>query len=419
MQPRKQYLAPCYDCIVPFQRFALRISSTRQLLIAQIFSGVVSLFVLFFSARVAGSSVVGTAAIAIVISGVVIDIFDYGACSYYSTKLATGDSSKETYWRVSKQKQSLILLISMIIVAPIILVSQDISLIYFIVYPILWLRMNYVQQYFFSTGQYKQAVIAIYSDKLSYVSVIPMYLFGETGILIVIGPVIIGLGIHSIVGKFYTKGHQLRSPKRQNTFPEIRKSFKDSKYFGRSSVITDVANLDTPLIAILLSVSDSGTYSLFQKFRGPLITGFQSFSNSFKPIVARGNKKEIREILVSEKWLLILNVCGILIFAAFCLKYSQSYLGNSFNDANLILCIGSLSALPTALSFLCSTYLTSSGLEKLNARILTLFVPVLLITIAVTAHLASLVQTTINILLVNILLSCVLTKKAYDHWTKA
>jgi O-antigen/teichoic acid export membrane protein len=400
-------------------RFKLQISNTRHLLVAQIFSGAVSLVVLFFSARIAGSSVIGTVAIAIVISGVVIDIFDYGACSYYSTKLAAGDSSKEDYWRVSSQKQSLILLISMIIVAPTILVSRDISLIYFIVYPSLWLRMNYVQQYFFSTGQYKQAVIAIYSDKLSYVSVIPIYLLGEKGILIVIGPVIIGLGVHSLVGKLYTRGYQLTSFNRQYTFLAIKKSFKDSKYFGRSSVVTDVANLDTPLIAILLSVSDSGTYSLFQKFRGPLITGFQSFSNSFKPIVARGNKKEIRELLVSEKWLLILNVCGILIFAAFCLKYSQSYLGNSFNDVNLILCIGSLSALPTALSFLCSTYLTSSGLEKLNARILTLFVPVLLIAIAVTAHVSGLVQTTINILVINILLSCVLTKKAYDHWTKA
>ena len=401
-----------------FKRFRLQNSSTRHLLIAQIFSGAVSLVVLLFSARVAGSSVVGTVAIAIVISGVVIDIFDYGACSYYSTKLAAGDTSKENYWRVSSQKQSLILLISIFIVALTILVSRDISLIYFIGYPLLWLRMNYVQQYFFATGQFRQAVIAIYFDKLSYISVIPMFIFGEKGILIVIGPVMIGLGVHCIVGKFYAKGHQLKSFKWQHTYSGARKSFKDSKYFGRSSVITDVANLDTPLIAILLSVSDSGTYSLFQKFRGPLITGFQSFSNSFKRVVARGNKTEIKDLLVSEKWLLILNLCGILFFAGIFLKYSQSFLGNTFKDANLILCIGSLSALPTALSSLCSTYLTSSGLEKSNARILILFVPVLLIAVALTAHLSGLIQTTITILVINILLCCVLTKKVYEHWTK-
>lgn len=400
------------------KRFKFRNSSTRHLLIAQIFSGAVSLVVLFFSARVAGSSVVGTAAIAIVMSGVVIDIFDYGACSYYSTKLAAGETSKEAYWSILGQKQSLILLISMVIVAPTILFSRDISLIYFIGYPLLWLRMNYVQQYFFAMGQFKQAVIAIYLDKLSYISVIPMYLFGEKGILIVIGPVMIGLVVHSIVGKFFTRGNQSSLLKWKYTSSAIRISFQDSKYFGRSSVITDVANLDTPLIAILLSVSDSGTYSLFQKFRGPLITGFQSFASSFKPIVAKGNKQDIKELLVSERWLLILNVCGILIFAVFFLKYSQFFLGSTFKDANLILCIGSLSALPTALSFLCSTYLTSSGLEKLNARILSFFVPVLLIAIAVTAHVSSLIQTTINILIINILLCCVLTSKVYDHWTK-
>ena len=375
--------------------------------------------VLIFSARVAGSTAVGTVAIAIVVSGVVVDILDYGACSYYSTKLASGETSRDIYWKVSRQKQSLILLASIAILVPTILVTQDSSLVYFVVYPLLWLRMNYFQQYFFALRRFKQAVTAIYLEKFAYISVIPMYFLGGKGVVIVIGPVLIGLGVHSIVGAVFTRGDKTRPSRLQYVFLEIRKSFQHSKYFGRSSVITDVANLDTPLIAILLSVSDSGTYSLFQKFRGPLITGFQSFSNSFKPIVARGNKKEIKKLLVSEKWLLILNSCGILILAGIFLKYSQSFLGNTFKDANLILCIGSLSALPTALSFLCSTYLTSSGLEKLNSRILTFFVPVLLIAIAITAHLSGLVQTTITILIINILLCCVLTKKAYDHWNKA
>jgi O-antigen/teichoic acid export membrane protein len=389
------------------------------MLIAQIFSGVVSLVVLIFSARVAGSSAVGTTAIAIVLSGVVVDILDYGSCSYHSTKLASGEISKDFYWQVSRLKQSLILLASIAILVPAILVTQDSSLMYFVVYPLLWLRMNYFQQYFFSSRRFNQAVTAIYLEKVSYVSVIPMYLLGANGVAMVIGPVLIGLGVHSIVGTFYTRGERTKTSTSQYAFSQIRNSFQNSKYFGRSSVITDVANLDTPLIAILLSVSDSGTYSLFQKFRGPLITGFQSFSNSFKPIVARGNKREIRDLLVSEKWLLILNFCGILFSAGFFLKYSQSFLGDTFKDANLILCIGSLSALPTALSFLCSTYLSSSGLEKINARILTLFVPVLLIAIAVTAHLSGLIQTTITILVINILLCCVLTKKVHEHWTKA
>ncbi len=401
-----------------FQRFKNTISITQHLLIAQIFSGVTSLVVLIFSARVAGSSAVGTAAIAFVVSGVVIDILDYGACSYYSTKLASGETSKDIFWRASRQKQSLILFASIVILFPTLLVTREYSLMYFVVYPLLWLRMNYFQQYFFALRRFKQAIIAIYLEKFAYVSIIPMYLLGENGIAIVIGPVLIGLGVHSIVGTFYTRGGMTKSSRSQYAFSQIRESFQNSKYFGRSSVITDVANLDTPLIAILLSVSDSGTYSLFQKFRGPLIIGFQSFSNSFKPIVARGNKNEIRELLVSEKWLLILNFCGILFFAGFFLKYSQSFLGYTFKDANLILCIGSLSALPTALSFLCSTYLTSSGLEKLNARILSLFVPVLLIAIAVTAHVSGLIQTTINILIINILLCCVLTYRVYDHWTK-
>lgn len=401
------------------QHFVSRISSTQHLLIAQIFSGAVSLVVLIFSARVAGSSAVGTAAIAIVVSGVVIDILDYGACSYYSTKLASGETSKDIYWHVSRQKQSLILFASIAILLPTLLVTRDFSLMYFVVYPLLWLRMNYFQQYFFALRRFKQAITAIYLEKSAYISIIPMYLLGGNGIAIVVGPILIGLGVHSIVSTLYTRGERARSSRSQNAFSEIRDLFQRSRYFGRSSVITDVANLDTPLIAILLSVSDAGTYSLFQKFRGPLITGFQSFSNSFKPCVARGNKKEIKKLLGSEKWLLILNACGILIFAGFFLKYSQTFLGNTFKDANLILCFGSLSALPTALSFLCSTYLTSSGLEKLNARILILFVPILLIAIAVTAHVSGLIQTTITILVINILLCCVLTKKVYEHWTKA
>ena len=401
-----------------FYHFAYKISSTRHLLIAQIFSGVVSLVVLIFSARVAGSSAVGTAAIAIVVSGVVIDILDYGACSYHSTKLASDEISKEFYWQVSRIKQGLILLASIAILLPAILIAQYFALIYFVIYPLLWLRMSYFQQYFFALRRFNQAVTAIYLEKFAYVSVIPIYFLGGNGVAIVIGPILIGLGVHSLVGMLYTRGERTKLPKSSYAFSQIRESFKHSKYFGRSSVITDVANLDTPLIAILLSVSDSGTYSLFQKFRIPLISGFQSFSNSFKPIVAKGNKKDIKELLDSEKWLLILNACGILIFAGFCLKYSQSFLGDTFENANIILCIGSLSALPVALSFLFSTYLSSSGLEELNARILILFVPVLLSAIAVTAHLSGLIQTTITILLINMILCCVLAKKVYTHWSK-
>jgi O-antigen/teichoic acid export membrane protein len=388
------------------------------LLIAQAFSGFVSLVVLAVSSRLVGSSVIGLTAIAIVMCGIANDIIDYGACSYYSTKLASGVLTEEKYWEIAHQKQVLIFLTSTIFVTPAILIFQLHELFYFAIYPVLWVRMNYFQQYFFAMRKIKQAITAIYLEKLSYCSVILIYLIGVRGIGIVIGPVLIGLIIHSIVAKFYTNGNTRKPLKEIINMSKLKLSFKQSKYFGHSSVITDVANLDTSLVAVFLTISDSGTFSLFQRFRGPLLIGFQSFATNFRPVVALGNRSQIKNFIIAEKWYLFLNVSGICIFAVLSYRYSQMVFGNTFDNVNLVMCVGTLSTVPTALSLLCSTYLTSSGQEQLNAKILTLFVPLSLVGLSIAAYFKGIVVATITVLIMNLVLSCVFGMKVYEHWYK-
>ena len=357
-------------------------------------------------AKLTGPSIFGFISISIVLAGIFLDVIDYGASSFLSRELSAGRIDRITYWFGAYQKIGLVSFFSLCLTIPVFFyMDRDFFSLLIGIYPVLWLQMSYIQHYLLATENFDWSQILQIIEKTCAVSLLIILGHDVSTKTIAFLPLIVGLSVHCVVGYFLARPIINISYIKQESIWNVFGLFKKSRYFGRTSVLTDVVNLDSSIIAISLTLSEAGSYSIMQKLRNPLTLGFQSFSTRIRPTVAKGSYRDIRAVFIKDQKFLFYNIVLIITIAVFFITYASEILGESFPELNLVLFLGTLTAIPSSFSAIFSSFLVASGLDSLNSRIIVLFVPIVLISIILSSQFLGLIGVTILLFIINFGLS--------------
>lgn len=394
---------------------------TQKIFFVQILSGLLTFAFFTLVARTIGSESVGLLFVGLTISGIFLDFVDFGACAYLARELAANKIDSNFYWRVASRKIGFVGVAGFSIA---ILLSRFLDLkseiFFFGAYSASWLLMNYTSQFFFAKQIFKLGLSLILFEKAVCIFFFFLFLPIENGIFLGIVPLIIGLLAHSILGISYIykilekKKLRFSFHKKENLMVA-----RKSRFFGYTSILTDIVNLDLMIVASTLSLSDAGTYSIGQKFRNPLTLGSQSFATRAKPVIAGGNLEEIREVYLSSKRYFIANTIMIGIVAVNFLFFGDFIFGSSFQNINEVLFIGALASLPASVSLICSSHLVASGFDKLNSIVVSIFVPLFLLCVFLVSSHSGLINTAWTILYLNIFMASIFVVYTARIWRDA
>ena len=343
---------------------------TRRLFGAQIVSATISLVTTVVVARYVGAEAFGFCASMILIASVVLDVFDFGTCSWASRELAANKLSPVQYLKIMQRKLRFTL--SLILLTPILLyiVPQTYSMSFlFVFYPVLWLQTNYVQNYLIVRSRISSAIALQLIERSTWLLYIPASFFSVEKITSYVLPILLGLAIHGFFGMMIIFNDVKKIHIDKDTDSIIMKSgYKTTKNFGTVSIVSDIGNLDGVLVAQLSSLAEAGNYNLAVRFRNPSLMSFQAFATRMRPIAATRKKSEIKKLFKDNFRFNLAGVLSILLIAILCLFSNDIIFGDSFVAVNIILAITVLSAIPTGISVICGSFLNSVGSDSFVAK---------------------------------------------------
>ncbi len=395
------------------------IDDTRRLFFGQIFTASISLLTTIWIARYTGASLFGYCVSFLLVLSVILDFLDFGSCSWAARELAKGEICSLRYRSIMQRKVKICL--SLILLAPLFFFfspSDGKFTFLFLIYPALWLKTNYIQQFLVVRSQVRRAVRLQINERLVWLLYLPLSYYSVDPVMSFILPIILGLLAHG----FY--GHRAISQeieiqvasggKREHCSTQY--GFTETKNFGITSVVSDVANLDSVVIANVASLSESGIYSLSARFKVPLLMGAQAFAMKLRPVAAKLNREDIGVLVRENKNFMFSNI-ALILFGSFCaIFFAERIFGSSYNGLNTVFAISIITAIPNGIILVSSSFLSSIGQEQFIAKVTIVSVMSALAGVAFSATVASSMGAVLFLLIQGTLISIILVRKSTFHY---
>lgn len=403
-----------YSKLMKFEYPRIHLSDTKQIFAGQLCAGALSLIGTVLTARYCGPLVFGFCLTVILVLSVALDIVDFGACSWSARELASGRLSHEYYFKVMHLKTSTNL--SYILIGPLIVYAfphSHWSLMFIGIYPALWVRTNYIQQFLIVKEQIFLAVRLQIIERAVWLLIIPFQMLNINRWAAYIVPILTGLILHNFLG---TRAISMFRVGQSNITELDGSLFQKSKYIGFMSVITDVSSLDTLIVARLSSLQSAASYGLAQRFRAPLLLGFTSFAKKLFPIAAAKNRSTIRALYKQEKNFLLLNYIFLFSTSIFFYIFGESIFGYEFQSINLILALGVLVAIPSSFVEIASSFLVATGSEHKVSKLYLISIPLTLLSVGITAQFQNVIGSVLALLIAKLIAGIFFYAAALKIW---
>lgn len=343
------------------------ISNTKITLATQILCGFIASISLIAGARFCGAETIGQFALLTICLGIFADVVDFGSCSWVSREVAAGRISVREARLILSYRTKNIFFVAIIVGIIILLFFKEHSqFLIFLIYPVLFLQTNYIQQLLFAKDRVRLACLLQIIEKTIWLTIFPLYLILSSKLLLLILPIIFGGMLHSGIGRIF-----LSIFDEFDTNPSV--ASRTNLHFGIQSLVTDLGMLDTVLVGLLSSMSSAGVYNLGARVRAPFLLMFNSLISNLRKSFAEHDFEKAMNIVRKERLLLILFYLCIPVSSLVLLISATKIFGDSFLDLNRCLSIFVLSVIPQSLLFLCSNFLISVGEEKLVSNFSVIF----------------------------------------------
>lgn len=390
------------------------LSDTRLLFLGQLLAGLLSLIATIVTARYCGPTVLAFCMLTVLVLSVGLDVIDFGACSWSSRELAAGRISVSKYLHIMHRKSSHNLIY--VFVGPLVyfLFPQSGWAILIVgIYPALWVRTNYIQQFLIVKEQIFLAVRLQIIERAVWLLIIPFQMLNINRWAAYIVPILTGLILHNFLG---TRAISMFRVGQSNITELDGSLFQKSKYIGFMSVITDVSSLDTLIVARLSSLQSAASYGLAQRFRAPLLLGFTSFAKKLFPIAAAKNGSTIRALYKQEKKFLLLNYIFLFSTSIFFYIFGESIFGYEFQSINLILALGVLVAIPSSFVEIASSFLVATGSEHKVSKLYLISIPLTLLSVGITAQFQNVIGSVLALLIAKLIAGIFFYAAALKIW---
>jgi O-antigen/teichoic acid export membrane protein len=379
----------------------------HTLSLGQLISSALSLLSTIIMARYCGPQIFALCVVFILIFNFLQAALDFGCCSWASRELAASRLTSVDFLKIRNSKffLSLVFFVTIPMIDSKLLGENFFSSILFPLYPILWQQTNYLQQYLITKGKFSYAVSLQILERACWLLVFPISLNGGPKSISFIAPIIIGLFLHVILGEVILR-RDLRNVSEDSVLPLPKPLllFHKSKSFGMISTLSNIANLDSLLVAKFGSLETSAQYSLSVRFRNPLTLIFQAIATQLRPVAATMDKLRIRTVFLETRNLLILGSVAVFMFAVFALIFGNQVFGEEYLEINRVLFFGIISAIPQGLILVCTAFLAGTGNESKVIRIFSLSVPISLFLSWIFSILFGAVGLVIALLFLNFIL---------------
>jgi len=346
----------------------MRNSGSRLIFFGQVGAGLMSLLAITITANYVGARVFGFCSICILVLNIVIALVDFGACSWASREYASQRISMGTFrnimWSKTKLNLSFVIFIPILFIEP--LREYQFALL-LLLYPLLWNRSNYFQQFLLARNLISQSVLLVLADRSCWLLIVPISVLNLDKTLAFCLPIIVGLILQSILFDIILSREKIEDGEIFQ-FKQVA-LFGSSKHFGVMSIASVISSLDGLLVAKFSSIAESSNFLLAQRFRNPLTIVFSSIAMRLRPIAASGNVTSIKTALVHDAKLMLLSVVSTVGIAFFLFEYSEKFLGQEFKDSGTILFFGVIGSIPLGVLILTSSILSSMGSEKFVAKV--------------------------------------------------
>lgn len=363
----------------------MKSNDSKLILFGQVASGLMSFVSVTLTAKYVGAEVFGFCSVVVLLLIVGMALADFGACAWVGRELASKSISIATYRHVMKSKTQINLIFLPLAPGIFFFAPENFRLTsILVIYPVLWNRFNFVQQFLIATNKIKESVCLIILERSCWLLIIPLSLLKIEKTLAYSIPILFGLFLQGIFG------NRLLSSQESNEIPDRKlnqlKLFQQSRYFGVTSLSGVISNLDALLVATVSSFTESANYILAQRFRNPLTIGFSSVATRIRPIAAKRNLQLIRRAFREDANLLKLSFLINILFSILLFFNSEFFLGTSFKGIGLILFFGSLTAIPLGVVSLSTSILNGIGYERYVSRANNIYLGFMLLGVGITAH---------------------------------
>jgi hypothetical protein len=211
-------------------------------LATQILSGFVASISLIAGARFCGAVTIGQGALLTTCLGIFADVIDFGRCSWVSREVAAGRKHLRDAKLILDFRTKILACFATIIAVMIILfLSKYIYLLGILMYPVLYLQTNYIQQLLFAKDRVKLALLLQILEKTAWLVIFPLQEFLSSKLLLLFLPIICGGVVHVGLGRFF-----LNRIERSDSY--FIGTTNAKVYFGIQSLVTDLGMLDNVLV---------------------------------------------------------------------------------------------------------------------------------------------------------------------------
>ena len=345
----------------------MRSRGSKLIILGQVFAGLTSLVALTVCANYVGAKVFGFCSVLILVLNIAITLMDFGACSWASREYAAHRMSVGTFKNVMWSKTKLNMCIA--ILAPLFFLDNMNEFkfaVILLVYPVLWNRSNYLQQYLLARNQVRESVSLVLLDRTCWLLIIPLSFHNVDESLAFATPIIVGLILQSLFFKKLLTQNEVNEG--EIVYYNQKALFGVSKHFGTISTSGVISNFDGVLVASLSSISESSSFLLAQRFRNPMTIVFTSIAMRVRPIAASKDVQSIKSTLKEDSKLMAVSIFSTLGIAVFLLEFSEYFLGPEFKGSGPVIFFGVVASIPMGALLLSSSILSAMGAEKFVAK---------------------------------------------------
>lgn len=346
----------------------MRSSGSKLILFSQVIAGLMSFLAIAITANYVGAKIFAFCSICILVLNIAITLTDFGACSWAAREYAAQNISIGTFknimWSKTKLNLLFVIFIPVFFLEP---MREHRFAFLLLLYPVLWNRSNYIQQFLVARNLVSESVLLVVVDRTCWLLIVPISLLNLDKTLAFALPIIVGLSFQSIMFKIILDRKKLVEG--EVVYFKQLALFGFSRNFGAISTTGVISSFDGVLVATFSSVADSANFLLAQRFRNPLTIVFSSIAIRLRPIAARRNVTSIENALRSDAKLMLLSVLFTVGIAFLLFEYSERLLGQEFKDSGAILFFGVITSIPMGILLLTSSLLSSMGAEKIVAKV--------------------------------------------------
>jgi O-antigen/teichoic acid export membrane protein len=378
---------------------------SKLVLFGQVTAGLMSLLALAVTANYVGAKTFGFCSICIIVLNIAIALMDFGACSWASREYAAQTISLGTFmnimWSKSKLNLFFVIFIPAFFTEPLWEYRFACLL---LLYPVLWSRTNYIQQFLLARNMLSESVLLVLVDRTCWLLIFPISVFNIDKTLAFALPLILGLTLQNILFNMIL-GRENLAEGEIFRFKQLA-LFGFSRHFGAISITSVISNFDGVLVATFSSIADSSNFLLTQRLRLPLTMVFSSVAMRLRPIAARRDFASIKTALGHDVKLMLLSVIFTIGIAFFLLEFSAKFLGQEFKDSGVILFFGAIASIPLGILLLASSILSSMGAEKLVANVTSTYSILILLGVACGTFISGSLGAALWVLIQSTIYSC-------------